>query len=255
MTLEFDATKLGGTDLVVFEYVYTNDNEDDKDETLVVSHEDIYDEDQFANIVSLDTTAKDKKDGDKELEATKDAAIIDVVDYCLKPDQEYILKGILMDKNTNKPVLVDGKEVTSELTFRPYKACGSIEMEFYFDASKLGGTNVVVFESVYLPSDKDDCKEDDKEDDKEDGEEGEEGEEDAEICEEDQLVIAHEDINDDAQLIRIYAPETPNTGLMTAKADGGAANNPTIIIAIVTTSIVILGAAGSRIIARRKMLR
>ena len=247
MEFKFDASSLNGTNLVVYEYVYREGEENEKP---VISHTDIYDEDQFANIISLDTTAKDKKDGNKSIEAEKDATIIDVVDYCLEADREYILKGILMDKSTKQALLVNGKEVTNAIPLKTTEKCGQIEMEFTFDASNLGGTDIVVFESVYIPADKEDCKEDGEE-----GEDGEDGEDDAVICKEDQLIIAHEDIDDDAQLVTVLEPEIPDTGFITRNSDGGEVANPTIIIAVVATSVVALGATGARLIARRKMLR
>ena len=247
MEFKFDASSLNGTNLVVYEYVYREGEEDEKP---VISHTDIYDQDQFADIISLDTTAKDKKDGNKSIEAEKDATIIDVVDYCLEADREYILKGILMDKSTKQALLVNGKEVTNAIPLKTTEKCGQIEMEFTFDASNLGGTDIVVFESVYIPADKEDCKEDGEE-----GEDGEDGEDDAEICKEDQLIIAHEDIDDDAQLVTVLEPDIPDTGFITRNSDGGEVINPTIIIAVVATSVVALGATGARLIARRKMLR
>ena len=55
-----------------------------------------------------------------------------------------------MDKETKKPVLQDGKEVTAEKKLIPDIDFGEIQMEFTFDATKLKGEQVVVFEEVYL---------------------------------------------------------------------------------------------------------
>ena len=67
-------------------------------------------------IPELKTTAA--IDGKKEFTVNGDVTIDDVVSYKhLVPGKEYTVKGILMDKATGKPFLVDGKEITSEVTF------------------------------------------------------------------------------------------------------------------------------------------
>ncbi len=54
-----------------------------------------------------------------------------------------------MDKATNKPLLVDGKEVTVESKFTAKEKNGSITLDFTFNASALQGKEVVVFEELY----------------------------------------------------------------------------------------------------------
>ena len=63
--------------------------------------------------------------------------------------KEYVVKGKLMDKATNKPLLVDGKEVTVESKFIAKEKNGSITLDFTFNASALQGKEVVVFEELY----------------------------------------------------------------------------------------------------------
>ncbi len=63
--------------------------------------------------------------------------------------KEYVVKGKLMDKVTNKPLLVDGKEVTVESKFTAKEKNGSITLVFTFNASALQGKEVVVFEELY----------------------------------------------------------------------------------------------------------
>lgn len=53
----------------------------------------------------------------------------------LVPGKEYTVKGILMDKATGKPFLVDGKEITSEVTFTAEKANSEVTVSFTFDGS------------------------------------------------------------------------------------------------------------------------
>ena len=54
-----------------------------------------------------------------------------------------------MDKETGKPLLVDGKEITSEQTFTAETADGTVELEYEFDSSALAGKTIVVFEDFY----------------------------------------------------------------------------------------------------------
>ena len=54
-----------------------------------------------------------------------------------------------MDKKTNKPLLVDDKEITSKVTFTPEKANGYVDIEFTFDSSALAGKDIVAFETLY----------------------------------------------------------------------------------------------------------
>lgn len=100
-------------------------------------------------IPELKTTAT--IDGKKEFTANGDVTIDDVVSYKhLVPGKEYTVKGILMDKSTGKPFLVDGKEVNSEVTFTPETADGEVTVSFTFDGSVITkDTEIVVFETLY----------------------------------------------------------------------------------------------------------
>lgn len=55
-----------------------------------------------------------------------------------------------MDKETGKPVMVDGKELTAEKIFTAEKAAGSIDLEFVFDITDFKNKKVVVFEKLFL---------------------------------------------------------------------------------------------------------
>ena len=98
----------------------------------------------------IKTNATNAKDNTKVLPAEEKAQIKDVVDYKnLIPGKEYELKGKLMDKATNQPLVVGGKEVTASKTFTPNKATGKEELVFEFNASALKGKKIVVFEDLY----------------------------------------------------------------------------------------------------------
>lgn len=133
-------------------------------------------------IPELKTTAA--IDGKKEFTVNGDVTIDDVVSYKhLVPGKEYTVKGILMDKATGKPFLVDGKEITSEVTFTAEKANSEVTVSFTFDGSIITkDTDAVVFESLYY-----------------DGVE----------------IAVHADIDDTDQTVTIHPqpePEKPQTG-------------------------------------------
>lgn len=132
-------------------------------------------------IPELKTTAT--IDGEKEVEVKDEITIEDIVEYKhLVPGKEYTIKGVLMDKATNEPFKVDGKEIISEVTFVPEKPNGEVTVSFTFDARGITQTTeLVVFETLYL-----------------DGAE----------------IAAHADIEDEGQTVTITVPEpeTPNTG-------------------------------------------
>ncbi|MCP1394056.1 MULTISPECIES: VaFE repeat-containing surface-anchored protein [Bacillus cereus group] len=138
-------------------------------------------------IPSIKTTATDKTDGTKEIHTSKSVTIQDKVEYKdLQVGKEYTLKGKLMNKETNKPLVVNGKEVTAETKFTPKEANGSITLDFTFDATGLEEKEVVVFE---------------------------------ELLKEGKIVTTHADINDKGQTVKFVKPSVKTTA--TNKADGG----------------------------------
>lgn len=97
----------------------------------------------------LGTEATDKSDGDHILKAEESVAVVDEVAYAgLAPGKPYVVKGVLMDKATGKPLIADGGEVTSEKEFTPIAPDGSVKVEFAFSTSALAGKEIVVFESL-----------------------------------------------------------------------------------------------------------
>ena len=142
LTFTFDASVLGGTPVVVFETVYYNDVE-------VAVHADMDDEDQTVYIPEISTTATADNTDDHVGKAADSMTITDIVAYKgLEAGREYTVKGILMDKATGRALTLDGKEVTSEITFTAEASEGEVELTFTFDASLLAGTAVVAFETL-----------------------------------------------------------------------------------------------------------
>lgn len=145
VTFTFDASALSGKQVVIFERLFIGEAE-------IAAHADIEDKDQAVSFIQpkIGTSAADEK-GKKVLLAAKDAKIIDTVKYeNLTVGKEYTLKGVLMNRVTGKALLVNNKEITAEVKFKPDKASGKVEVPFVLDASALAGTQVVVFETLYL---------------------------------------------------------------------------------------------------------
>lgn len=143
LSYTFNASALAGKAVVVFEDVYEGDSK-------VASHAAIEDEGQTVTFTEpkIGTTAT--ANSEHTAEPVGEITIIDTVKYSgLIPGKEYTVKGILMDKTTSKPLLVEGKEITAEATFRASKDEGTIDIPFTFDASALAGKTVVAFETLY----------------------------------------------------------------------------------------------------------
>ena len=132
------------TSLVVFETLY-------KDGKELAVHADIEDEDQTVKVTVPGIGTKATVNGEKNAAAKGDITIEDTVSYKnLTVGKEYTVKGTLMDKATGKPFLVNGKEVTSEVTFTAEKKDGEITVHFTFDGSAVTKqTDIVVFEMLY----------------------------------------------------------------------------------------------------------
>ena len=145
--LEFvvNGNSLRGQTIVVFETLYYKELE-------IAVHKDIKDKAQTVTFPNptIGTTAMDKEDGDKKLSYDKDVTIIDIVEYKgLTLNKEYTIKGILMDKATGEKLLINGREVVSEVTFIPETSNGTIEVEFTLNTANLAGKEIVIFETLY----------------------------------------------------------------------------------------------------------
>lgn len=161
MSFTFNASELKGSHVVVFEEMRVNT-------TLIAEHKDINDKGQTVRIrdEQIRTTATPQPR--QETNPTF-VTIRDEVKYTdLVIGKEYTAKGLLMDRETKLPFLVDGQEVHSEIVFTPTQTNGSVFLDFTFDGKALKKGAVVVFEELY------------------DG---------------DRLVTIHADINDEGQTV------------------------------------------------------
>ena len=89
--------------------------------------------------------------GEKTAVAGGEITVADTVYYShFIPGREYTVKGILMDKSTGAALLVNGKEITAEITFTPEKAEGEVIVRYTFDGKGIKcQTDIVVFEALY----------------------------------------------------------------------------------------------------------
>ena len=148
----FNASELAGKDLVTFEELYDLSNPDEP--TKVAEHKDIEDEGQTVTIteriITVHTTATDKATGEKTIEADDKVTIVDTVTLDgLEKGVKYTLKGWEMVKSENAELLVNGKRVENDLTFTAEDSKMEVQIEFIFNASELGGKELVTFEELY----------------------------------------------------------------------------------------------------------
>ena len=171
---EFDGSALKNQTIVAFEDLYIDGKQ-------VATHSDINDKDQSIYFPEIHTTATDKADGDHQATAAGKVTITDAVRYeNLLPGAKYKVVGTLMDKETGKAVLINGNEVKAEAEFTAEKESGTVNVDFTFDASKLGGKSVVVFEKLYTAEGKE--------------------------------IANHEEINDEGQTVKLVNPPKPAKG-------------------------------------------
>ena len=121
-----------------------------------IHHITVTDNEQIIEITAVNDRIPELKttatiNGEKEVTAKGEITIDDVVEYKhLVPGKEYKIVGTLMDKSTGKPFEIDGKPVTSEVTFTPEKSNSKVTVSFTFDASGIKtDTELVVFETLY----------------------------------------------------------------------------------------------------------
>lgn len=204
------------TETVVFEFLF-------KGSELIANESDIQNEGQTVEIVTpkLSTTATDKTDGDHALLPSREATVVDHVEYTdLIPGKEYTIEGVLMDKATGTELIVGDGKVTAVATFVPNKANGSVDLEFTFDASELGGKDLVAFEVAYK----------------------------------DGIQIAdHQDIGDKGQTVSVSEPDD-NT-FDTPDGDGYSKTgvDMTLIYALIAALVALAGGAGAYAYRHRKL--
>lgn len=211
MQIEFDASPFAGRTIVVYEYLY-------QDGVEISKHKDPNDKKQQLYVkdkLKLNTTAIDLISGTHEAIAKKDVTIRDNVDHFgLIAGQEYVLKGILMDQTTGKPLVINGKQITAEKSVQIETADGTVPIDFTLDASELNNRSIVVYEYLYHNG---------------------------------QLIASHEDITDEDQTITFKVgslkpilPPNKGGGLLSALKTGDFSDITPFAIALIGTGAIIL---------------
>ena len=152
LAFTFNASELAGKELVTFEELYDLTNPDEP--TKIAEHKDIKDEGQTVTIteriITMHTTTTDKVTGKKTIEAGKDVTIVDTVTLNgLEKGVKYTLKGWEMVKSENAELIVNGKRVENDLTFTATDTKMEVQLAFTFNATELGGKELVTFEELY----------------------------------------------------------------------------------------------------------
>lgn len=140
----FDASKLAGHTLVVYETLYHGDN-------VVVSYEDINDENQTVRFPEISTSISSSVN-DNVVDNNTDITLTDTVTYKnLIVGTEYIVTGRMMDKSTSDEVKsIEAKSVR----FTPTSSDGTVDVEFAitdtfsFDDTGIDGKELVCFETL-----------------------------------------------------------------------------------------------------------
>lgn len=233
----FNASALGGKNLVTFEELYDLSNPEEP--VKVAEHKDIEDDGQTVliteRIIKIHTTATDK-DGKKEIEAGKDVTIVDTVKLeGLEVGTKYQLVGWQMLKEENAELIINDKRIENDYIFTADSETMEVKIEFTFDASTLGGKQLVTFEELYDLSNPDKPIK----------------------------VTEHNDIEDDGQTVTIKEvpetptpeePEKPTTPDTPTKTDSPKTGDNTNILAFAIMMFVSAGGlAGTYFFKRRKM--
>ena len=101
--------------------------------------------------ITISTTAVDSTTNSHSAFTSTNTTIKDTVTYKgLRVGETYTLTGVLMDKDSNSELLVNGNRITATKTFKPTKANGGVDVSFTFNSSGLANKSVVVFETLSI---------------------------------------------------------------------------------------------------------
>lgn len=208
-SFDVSRTSVSGDSYVWYEYLYYGDKE-------IASHADINDEGQTIEFTApkITTEARVTSTDSNVAYAGGETVIIDTVSYDnVMPGVELTVEGTLMDKETRRPLTVNGESVTAETTFTPQSSSGTVDVKFNFDSSELAGKDVVVYEQVFYNN-----------------------------GEKDTRVAAHMDINDAAQTVSFKNPSI-STKAKDSVTNGNFAyvNEQTTIVDTVEYTDLIVG--------------
>ena len=149
LTFEFSGKHLEGITLAAYTELYVVKDGDEL--SLVAKHnESLTDKDEMVSIPKARTTAAEKDSNINYSEADGTVTLIDTITYeGLIPGYAYTASGVLVDKETQEPILdKDGNEITAETVFVVHEPDGSVEVTFTFNAEGFDGKTYNVFETI-----------------------------------------------------------------------------------------------------------
>ena len=99
--------------------------------------------------ISIHTTAT-SVDGEKSIIAGKEVTIVDTVKLDgLVKGTKYQLVGWQMLQEENAELIINDKRVENDYIFTADSENMEVQISFTFDASELGGKQLVIFEELY----------------------------------------------------------------------------------------------------------
>jgi hypothetical protein len=107
---------------------------------------------QSAKVITeaIGTQAFGKANLEKLIAIGEEVIVTDEVTYTnLEVGQGYVLEGVLYDKETGQPLIINGEKVTASTSFTAIAENGTAYLDFAIDTSDLTGKHLVVFERLY----------------------------------------------------------------------------------------------------------
>ena len=125
----------------------------------------------------------------------------------LIPNKEYTLKGIVMDKETNQPMVINGRKIAVEKVFVPETPSGKIIVRFRIHATEIKKqTDLVVFETLYDGS---------------------------------QEIAVHCNINDKGQTVTVKIPKIRTTAMSDGQKDVTAEKEVTVLDTVNYSNLIV----------------
>lgn len=141
-----DASLFAGCDIVVYETL-----KEAKTGTVIASHEDIYSQQQDIHIPKIQTSAMVEDNGSHMAPEGEEVTVVDRVylEGGLVEGRRYEITGVMMDKDTGKALILNGKEVSASISFVFEEGMEWVELAFSLNTEDLDGKVLVAFETLW----------------------------------------------------------------------------------------------------------
>ena len=142
MWFVFDGSNLNGMKITVFEDLFSEGE-------IIASHQDPDDAEQAVQFPSIQTLAHLEDSDEKTALAEEEVTIVDTVSYQnLIPGETYMLTASIKNKDEDEFIIEDGDALVRQIEFVPEEPNGTKDIAITFDASDLGETDLVIYESL-----------------------------------------------------------------------------------------------------------